>query len=177
MLELLKEALPTLSTVGLVAKTSFWGNSFGLAVGDAAQQLSIRLIPVTLDSFEEADYRNAFDVMAQRRVDAVLLSDQAEVFAHRQFIVEQANANRLPTIYSFPEIVEVGGLIAYGPDRKEAYRYMAACVDKILRGANPGEIPIYQSTKLSLAINLKTAKALGLVIPASLLARADLVVE
>ena len=177
MLELLKEAIPTLSTVGLVAKSSFWGNSFGLAVRDAAQQLGIRLIPITLDNFEEADYRNAFEVMAQRRVDAVLLSDQAETFARRQFIVELANANRLPTMYSFLEIVEIGGLIAYSPDRKEAFRYLAACVDKILRGANPGEIPIYQSTKLSLAINLKTAKALGLTVPPTLLARADEVIE
>ena len=80
-------------------------------------------------------------------------------------------------MYPHDEIVEIGGLIGYAPDRKEAYRYLAACVDKILKGANPGEIPIHQSTKLSLAINLKTAKALGLVIPASLIARADEVIE
>jgi putative ABC transport system substrate-binding protein len=178
MLELWKEAVPTLSTVGLVAKSSFWGNSFGLAVREAAQHLGIRLIPVTLDSFEEADYRNAFEVVTQRHVDAVLLSDQSEHFpANGQLIVKLANANRLPTMYPFLEIVEIGGLIAYSPDRKEAYRYLAACVDKILRGANPSEIPIYQSTKLSLAINLKTAKGLGLVFPASLLSRADEVIE
>jgi putative ABC transport system substrate-binding protein len=97
--------------------------------------------------------------------------------SHRQFIVELANANRLPTMYPFVEIVEIGGLIAYAPDHNEGYRYLAACVDKILKGANPGEIPIYQSTKLSLAINLKTAKALGLVIPEPLIARADEVIE
>ena len=73
--------------------------------------------------------------------------------------------------------MEIGGLIAYAPDRKEQFRYLVSCVDKVLRGENPGEIPIYQSVKFNLAINLKTAKALGLVIPASLVARADEVIE
>jgi len=77
----------------------------------------------------------------------------------------------------FLEVVEIGGLIAHAPDRKEQFRYLASCVDKILRGENPGEIPISQAARFKLAINLKTAKALGLVIPASLLARADEVIE
>ena len=71
----------------------------------------------------------------------------------------------------------IGGLIAYASDREERWRYLASCVDKVLRGENPGEIPIYQSVKFKLAINLKTAKALGIVIPASLIARADEVIE
>jgi len=126
---------------------------------------------------EEADYRNAFGAMAQRRVDAVLASEQAEHFTHRRLLVELAETNRLPTMTTYLEIVEIGGLIAYAPDRKETFRYLAACVDKVLRGANPGEIPIHLVARFYLAINLKTAKALGLVIPASLLARADLVIE
>jgi putative ABC transport system substrate-binding protein len=176
-LELLKEAIPKLSTVGLVAKSGFWNNSFGLAVREAAQHLGIRLIFGALDSFQEVDYRNAFEVMAQRRVDAVLISDEAEHLTNRKLIVELAETSRLPTMTTKFEIVEVGGLIAYASDIKGAYRYVAACVDKILQGADPGGIPIYQPARLSLAINLKTAKALGLVIPASLLARADVVIE
>jgi putative tryptophan/tyrosine transport system substrate-binding protein len=176
-LALLKEAVPTLSTVGFIATPAFWGNSLGLAMRDAAQSLGIRLILGALEAHEEADYRNAFGAMAQRRVDAVLASEQAEHFTHRRLLVELAETNRLPTMTTYLEIVEIGGLIAYSPDRKETFRYLAACVDKVLRGANPGEIPIHLVARFYLAINLKTAKALGLVIPASLLARADLVIE
>jgi putative tryptophan/tyrosine transport system substrate-binding protein len=177
LLEVLKEAIPTLSTVGYIVTPTFWGNSFGLAIRDAAQHLGIGLIPGLLESHQEADYRNAFGAMAQRHVDAVLLTDQTENFTHRRLLVELAETNRLPTMTPFLEIVEIGGLIAYAPDRKEAYRYQAACVDNILRGENPGEIPIYQVARFNLAINLKAAKAIGLVIPASLLARADVVIE
>ena len=177
LLELLKEAIPTLSTVGFIAPTRSWENPIGLAIRDAALHLGIQLIPGLLESYEEADYRNLFGAMVQRRVDAVLFSDQAENFTHRRLIVELAETNRLPTMSPFIEIVEIGGLIAYAPDLKAPFRYLASCVDKVLRGENPGEIPIYQTAKFVLAINLKTAKALGLVIPASLVARADLVIE
>jgi len=176
-LELLKEAVPALSTVGYIVTPIFWGNSFGLAMRDAAQHLGIQLIPGLLENFQEADYRNIFGAMAQKRVDAILVSEQAENFTYRKLLVELAETNRLPTMTPWLEIVEIGGLISSAPDRKEAYRYLAACVDKVLRGQNPGEIPIYQVARFRLAINLKTAKALGLVIPASLLARADEVIE
>ena len=115
--------------------------------------------------------------MAQRHVDAVLTSDQAEHFTHRRLIVELAETYSLPTMTPWLENVEIGGLIAYGPDRKGMYRYLASCVDKVLKRENPGEIPIYQSVSFKLAINLKTAKALGLDIPANVLARADEVIE
>jgi putative ABC transport system substrate-binding protein len=176
-LELLKEAVPTLSTTGFITTPAVWGNSFGLAMRDAAQHLGILLIPGLLERHEEADYLNAFGAMARRRVDAVLFNDQAENFTHRRLLVELAETHRLPTITPWLEIVEIGGLIAYAPDRKQQFRYLAACVDQILRGANPGEIPIYQATRFNLAINLKAAKAIDLVIPASLLARADVVIE
>jgi putative ABC transport system substrate-binding protein len=177
LLELLKEAIPTLQTVGFITTPLFWGNSYGLAMRDAAQHFGIRLIHDALEKFEEADYRNAFGAMVQRRVDAILIDDQTEHYAHLRLLVELAESNRLPTIFPWLEIVEIGGLIAYAPDRKDAYRYLAACVDKVLKGADPGEIPIYQAARFNLAINLKTAKALGLVIPASLVARANEVIE
>ena len=167
LLELLKEAIPTLQTVGFITTPLFWGNSYGLAVRDAAQQLGIRLIHDALEKFEESDYRNAFGAMVQRRVDAILIDDQGEHYAHLRLLVELAESNRLPAIFPWLKIVEIGGLIAYAPDRKDTYRYLAACVDKVLKGADPGEIPIYQTARFNLAINLKTAKALGLVIPAS----------
>jgi putative ABC transport system substrate-binding protein len=177
LLELLKEAIPTLSRVGFIATPASWGNPLGRAMRDAAPHLGIQVIPGMLERYEEADYRNVFGAMAQRRVDAVLITDQAEHFTHRRLLVELAETHRLPAMTPWLEIVEIGGLIAYGPGRKEIYQYLASCVGKVLRGENPGEIPIYQSARFNLAINLKTAKALGLVIPASLLARADLVIE
>jgi putative ABC transport system substrate-binding protein len=177
LLGILKEAVPTLSTVGFISPPALWGSPLGLAMRDAAPHLGIQLIPGLLERHEEADYRNAFGAMVQKRVDGVLTSDQSEHFTHRRLIVELAETNRLPTMTPFIEAVEIGGLIAYAPDRKEQWRYLASCVDKILRGANPGEIPIYQSARFNLAINLKTAKELGLVIPTSLIARADVVIE
>jgi putative tryptophan/tyrosine transport system substrate-binding protein len=176
-LQVLKEAVPTASTVGFIAPPAAWGSPLGLAMRDAAPHLGIQLIPGLLERYEEAEYRNAFGAMAQRRVDAVLTSDQAEHFTHRRLIVELAETYSLPTMTPWLENVEIGGLIAYGPDRKGMYRYLASCVDKVLRRENPGEIPIYQSVSFKLAINLKTAKALGLVIPASVVARADEVIE
>ena len=88
-----------------------------------------------------------------------------------------AAKGRIPTIYQFREFVEIGGLMAYSIDQADAYRRLANLIDKILRGANPGDIPFYQPTKFELSINLKTAKALGLELPAMLLARADEVIE
>jgi len=144
---------------------------------DAAPHLGIQLVPGLLERHEEADYRNAFGAMAQSRVDAVLISDQAEHFTHRRLIVELAETNRLPLMGPWLDIVKIGGLIAYQPDNHELFRYLATCVDRILKGEKPGEIPILQSAKFNLGINLKTAQALGLVIPASLVARADDVIE
>ena len=115
--------------------------------------------------------------MAQSRVEAVLIDHQAEHFTHRRLIAELAETNRLPLMSSSLDIVEVGGLIAYQPDNHVLFRYLASCVDRILRGEKPGEIPILQAAAFKLCINLKTAQALGLVIPPSFLARADLVIE
>jgi len=176
-LEVMKEAIPTVSTVGYVIAPAIWENAPGQAMRDAARRLSIQLIPAFLESFEEADYHKAFAAIAQKHVDAVIMNDTPENFTRRRLLVELAETHKLPLMIPWLEIVEIGGFIAYAPVRSEHYRYLASCVDKVLRGANPGEIPIYRSTKFNLAINLKTAKALGLVIPEPLLARADLVIE
>lgn len=146
LLEILKEAVPTLSTVGFIATPAFWGSPLGLAIQDAALHLGIQLIPNFLERYEEADYRNAFGALAQRRVDAVLTNDQAENFSRRRLIVELAETNRLPTMTPYLETVEIGGLIAYAPDRKAQFRYLASCVDKVLRGEIPGK---FQSTNRS----------------------------
>ena len=106
-----------------------------------------------------------------------MVSEESEHLTNRATIVELAAKARIPAIYSNREFVEVGGLMAYGSDLADINRRLANHVDKILRGANPGDIPFYQPTKFELVINLKTAKALGLEMPAMLLGRADEVIE
>lgn len=176
-LGLSREAIPKLSTLGFIATPAFWGNALGHTVRDAAERMELRLAFGLIESHEEVHYRNAFAAMAQSGVDAVLLSEQAEHFSHRQLIVDFAQNAKLPTMTTFVEIVDVGGLIAYGSDRLEQFRYLATCVDKILRGMDPTGIPILLVTNFHLAINLKTAKSLRLAIPPSLLARADILIE
>jgi len=106
-----------------------------------------------------------------------MVSDEPENSIHRETIVELAAQGRIPAIYPFRDYVDVGGLMAYSVDLADIARRLANLIDRILKGANPGDIPFYQSTKFSLIINLKTAKALGLEMPAMLLGRADEVIE
>jgi putative ABC transport system substrate-binding protein len=110
-------------------------------------------------------------------VEALVVGDFGENYAHRKIIVELAAQSRLPTIYPFRAFVDVGGLIAYSVDVSDLFRRVAGYIDRIFKGANPGELPYEMATKIQLAINLKTAKALGLTIPPSVLARADEVIQ
>ena len=105
------------------------------------------------------------------------MSDEAANVTNRRLIVELAEKGRLPAIYAYRQLVEAGGLISYGIDTVEIGHRIADLADKILKGAKPGEVPIFLPTKFELAINLKTAKALGLTVPPELLATADEVVE
>jgi len=115
--------------------------------------------------------------MEQDRTDAFMVSDEPENSTNRETIVELAGKGRIPAIYPLREFVEIGGLMAYSIDLADISRRLANLIDKILKGANPGDIPFYQPTKFALSINLKTAKALGLEMPAMLLGRADEVID
>ena len=115
--------------------------------------------------------------MTQQELSALLVSGEGDLYAHRQLIVELAEKHRMPTMCPYRDYVDGGGLMAYTVDLPELLRRMAGDVHQVLNGANPGDIPIYQPTKFELLINLRTAKALGLVLPPSLLARADEVIE
>ncbi len=175
---LLVEAMPKLSTVSYLVSRPYWEDPRGAAAREAAKQAGVSLKAALLGSaFDEAEYQRVFRSMEQDRADAVMVSDEAEHTPNRATIVELAAKGRIPTIYSYREFVEVGGLMAYSIDLADMYRRLANLIDKILRGANPGDIPFYQPTKFELSINLKTAKALGLEMPAMLLARADEVIE
>ncbi len=174
---LLVEAMPKLSTVGYLASRPFWEDPRGAAVRKAAKQAGISLSPVMLSAFDEAEYQRVFRSMEQDRADAFMVSDEPENSTNRETIVELAGKGRIPAIYPLREFVEIGGLMAYSIDLADISRRLANLIDKILKGANPGDIPFYQPTKFELSINLKTAKALGLEMPAMLLGRADEVIE
>ena len=175
---LLVEAMPKLSTVGYLVSRPYWEDPRGAAAREAAKQAGISLKAALLGSaFNEAEYQRVFRSMEQDRADALMVSDEAEHAPNTATIVELAAKGRIPTVYPFREFVEAGGLMAYSIDQAEIYRRLANLIDKILRGANPGDIPFYQPIKFELSVNLKTAKALGFEMPAMLLGRADEVIE
>jgi putative ABC transport system substrate-binding protein len=115
--------------------------------------------------------------MAQEHVDGVIIGDQSENVAYGQLIVDLVRAAKLPTIFPYREHFEIGALMAYGSSLSDNGRRVAGYIDQILKGAHPGDLPIYLASKFELVINLKTAKALGITIPPSLLVRADEVIE
>jgi putative ABC transport system substrate-binding protein len=177
-LELLVEAIPKLSTVGYLASQPFWEDARGTAAREAATRARIALSPAILGTaFNEAAYQRVFGSMKQDRVDAFMVSEEPEHSVYRAKIIELAAKDRIPAIYPLRDYVEIGGLMAYSIDIPDVFRRIANLIDKILKGANPGDIPFYQPTNFGLSINLKTAKALGLEMPAILLGRADEVIE
>jgi putative ABC transport system substrate-binding protein len=122
-------------------------------------------------------FPDAFAVVTRQRPNALLIQPSAANYVRRQLIADFAATQRLPAMYGFSDFVDAGGLMAYGQSVAELNRRAAIYVDKILKGAKPADLPVEQATKFELVINLKTAKALGLTIPPSVLARADQVIE
>jgi putative ABC transport system substrate-binding protein len=173
-LELLRETVPRVTRIALLAHIANPGNVEYMrqadlaarAVGIIVQHVMVR----DVDDFERA-FKEARSASAAIQLDDVLFT------SHRKQIVDLAATHNLPTMYGFREFIDVGGLMAYGPDLPDLYRRAATYVDRIIKGANPAELPIEQPTKFELVINLKTAKALGLRIPPSLLLRADQLIE
>jgi putative tryptophan/tyrosine transport system substrate-binding protein len=147
-------------------------------VREAARQLDISLLGPPMESpIQAEEYRRVLGAMAQEQVDGVIISDQSENVTYGQLIVDLLRAAKLPAIFPVREFFEIGALMAYGPSAKDNWRRLASYVDQILKGAHPGDLPIYLVSKFELVINLTTAKALGLSIPPSLLVRADEVIE
>jgi putative ABC transport system substrate-binding protein len=173
-LELLKELLPGMSRLAFLWPGRKLQPAEPQTVEAAARVLGVKLL---LAEFTGTDYADAFALIARARPDALLVSHGAANLANRSLIAEFAAENRLPTMYSFREAVEVGGLIAYGVELADLRRRAAGYVDRILKGARPAELPVERPTKFRLAINLNTAKALGLDVPPTLLATADEVIE
>jgi putative tryptophan/tyrosine transport system substrate-binding protein len=177
-LGLLVEAAPKASNVHYLASQLHWGRPTGAAAREAARRAGISLTAALLGmTLNEAAYQRVFNSMEQDHVDGLLVADEPEHLTYRIALVELAAKSRIPTFYPHREFVEIGGLMAYAIDFADVFRRAASQISEILKGARPGEIRFYQPTRFDLVINLKTAKALGLEIPATLLARADKVIE
>ncbi len=173
--ELLKEVVPRASLVALLWNPKNIHAARAKEVRDAAKALRVKL-----ESFEVGDpgeFDGTFAAMTRKRVDGLIVIADPLTVRYRTRIVELAAKNRLSTIYGFSEFVRAGGLMAYGASVPDMFHRAAYFVDKILKGAKPGDLPVEQPTKVELVINLKTAKALGLTIPQTLLQRADQVIE
>jgi ABC-type uncharacterized transport system substrate-binding protein len=152
--------------------------SYGRAVRLAAATTSINLTLAALGTpFEEPELRRAFATLRQERVDALVVNEGPRSLAQRHVIVQLVRELQLPTMYPYRDFVEVGGLMAYAVDLINQWRNAANQVDRILKGSKPGELPFVQATRFELVINLKTAKALGITVPSTLIARADEVIE
>jgi putative ABC transport system substrate-binding protein len=175
-LELLKETVPKIRRVAILSNPANAYHQLAIReVNVAARSLGVQL--QLLEARGPNEFDGAFALMAKERVGALLVLSDAMLNSHRTRLVDLAARSRLPAVYGVRESVEAGGLMAYGPGFLGFFRRSAAYVDKILKGAKPADLPVEQPTKFELVINLKTAKALGLTIPPSLLARADELIQ
>jgi putative tryptophan/tyrosine transport system substrate-binding protein len=175
-LELLKAAVPRLKRVAALANpTHVAYQRLVKELADAAKRLWLELQVV--DVREPEALEGAFGVMTKEHVGAAIVIQHGMFLFHQTQIAELALKSRLPTMYETRQFVQAGGLMSYAANRADTFRRAAVHVDKILKGAKPGDLPVEQPTKFELFINLKTAKALGLTIPPSVLARADQVIE
>lgn len=172
--QVLKELLPGLSRVAYLQSKAEMLGEHERMVEIIARDLGVKGL---FAEHMPSDYTGAFAFIERERADALVVAPSAANYANRRLIVEFAAKNRLPAVYADPAFVKAGGLIAYGADFADLFRRLAGYVDRILKGAKPADLPVERPTKFQLTINLKTAKALGLEVPPTLLARADEVIE
>jgi len=175
-LELLQEIVPKLTRVAVL-----WNpQALGSTLSWKELQLPARQLGIQLHSLEVRSpdgFDKAFEDATRARAGALFVTAEPVITTNLKRIAGLAAQSRLPSIFQWPEFADAGGLAAYGPDRANFYRRAATFVDKILKGAKPGDLPFERPAKFELVINLKTAKALGLVIPKSMLLRADRVIQ
>jgi putative ABC transport system substrate-binding protein len=175
-LELLVDALPDAKRVAVLWGPQFAENAALLeSIRGSASARGIEVFSRELRGID--DLASAFDDAARAGAQAVILVTDNVMFGYRKEVAEAALAHHLPSIHSYPPEARDGGLMSYGPDLTESYRRAAALADRILKGSRPADLPVEEPTRFALVINLQTAKALGLALPRSLLARADEVIE
>ena len=173
-LELAKEALPGATRIAFLATDEASSRLQAEWTQKAAASLGVKLL---VTEARDRDYDRAFAAMVADRVEAVLVAASVVLSTDHARVIQVAAKHRLPAIYDFREHVEAGALMAYGGSVAAFARRAAVYVDRILKGANPAELPVERASVFELAINLKTAKSLGLTMPSSLLARADHVIQ
>ena len=172
-LEILHELVPQVQRIAVLADPTTISTAPQLA--SAARGLNVGLVWFKAQSPEEIG--RELDAIAVAKVEAVSVLGSALMYAARRTIIERTRAERLPAIYHLPETAAEGALLAYGPRLQLCYQLVVSLVDKILRGRKPADLPIEQPSKFALVINMRTAQALGLTVPQTLLARADEVIE
>src|SRR5262245_57898952 len=172
--QLLKELLPTMSIMAYLQSRAELNVAWPQRAEAAARELGVKIL---LAEHTPTNYVDAFAFIARERADAITVASSGPNLANRRLIVEFAAKSMLPAMYGTRAYVESGGLIAYGSDVLDLFRRLAGYADRILKGEVPGNMPVQTPTKFDLIINLKTANALGLTVPATLLARADEVIE
>jgi len=173
-LELIREAVPRARRIAVLGSRDSDSQAQVQAARKAAAALGVTLVVVETAG---TDYDAAFTTMSAERAEALFVVSSITLNRDRQMIIERAARHRLPAIYEWREQVEVGGLMSYGGSLVALSQRVAAYVDRIFKGANPAELPVERPTTYGLVINLKTARAIGLTVPASLLGRADHVIE
>ena len=177
-IQLLKEAVPQISRLGILTVRGNVSEQFSAGMREGALKNSVSVVGPPLERpTSEPEYHRVFSALAREGADGLIVSEETENVTNRRLIVELAEKGRLPTIYPYRQFVEAGGLMSYGADNSDVGHRVADLADKILKGAKPGEIPIFQPTQFELSINLKTAKTLGIELPPLLVARADKVIE
>jgi putative ABC transport system substrate-binding protein len=175
-LELLRELFPKATQVGYIVNAANPGYQVNRQYVDAsARNLGIRLVEFRAKN--EAELELALSAVAASRLEAVMMTADTMALVHRRKIVESLARTRTGAIHAYAEVVVDGGLISYSASATEAYRNAASFVDRILKGAKPGDLPIQQASNFELVVNLKTAKALGITVPQSILLRADEVIQ
>jgi ABC-type uncharacterized transport system substrate-binding protein len=175
-LQLLKETVPGIARVAVLANPTVPHNAIGLKEAEAAaRSMNVQIQPLQVRA--PGDFVAAFSAMKKDRAGGLIALGSSMFFAERKQIMELAAQSRLPSMASFREYAEAGGLMTYGANLQESFRRSATYVDKILKGAKPGDLPVEQAVKFQLVINLKTAKEIGLTIPQFLLQRADEVIQ
>jgi len=175
-LELLKEAFPGISRVAILANPLHAGEQRELKESqDAARRLGLAVQYHQVRAAK--DFDEAFEAMTRERAQAIVAFPDALIMIHRKSIAEFAAKRRIPAISGWGEFAADGNLMTYGPNLRDSFRRLGVYVDKILKGAKPADLPVEQPTRFELVINLKTAKALGLTIPQSILVRADQVIQ
>ena len=175
-LELLKDLIPTLKQVAMLWNANDLGMTLRVRESEQAAR-ALNLSVQALGVREPNDFAAAFAAMIDRLPDGILMVSDSLTLLNRRRVFEFSAAHRLPAIYEFEALVRDGGLMSYGPDQSGSAERGAALVDRILRGASPAELPFENPTRFTFAINLKTAKSLGITVPSTLLVQADVLIE